>query len=115
MKDKDYQLPKQKQNPKKNLKPGLSTDVPSFDYKGAFFIVLELFVILNVIPMICVALHIPPGWPTTILGGIISGFTVAYNQKKVERFSRTFWWITAFVSLVIGAIIYLLFFRGVML
>lgn len=93
-------------------------DIPSFGYKSAIYMMLIFIVTFITIPMVCRALRISAGWPTTILGGLICGFSVAYLQfvrEKKEGISRQFWIVGGMLSLVFSAIIYILFFYAIMI
>lgn len=110
-----YNKPKKVINKKSNK---TTYDIPSFSYKYTFLMMAIVFMVLWGLPVLLVFLNIAPMWPTTLLGGLICGFSVAYVQfflEKKEGMSRNFWIVGSVLSVIIAIIIYVLYQFGLLL
>lgn len=108
-------------NKKKEYRTSLGTtdyDIPMFGYKSAMFILLLTFGSLLFLPMLFELIGIDYRFPTVVLGGLISGFSVSYSQFFLERhkgFCRNFWIVGGGLSVFAGLVIFLVMYAGILM
>lgn len=91
-------------------------DIPVFGYKSALIILLVTFISLLVIPTVCDWIGIDHRFPTVVLGGLISGFSVSFTQFFIERktgLCKSFWVVGALLSVFVALLIFLVVYAGV--
>ena len=106
---------------KKKYKTSLGTtdyDIPMFNYKSSFIIMLSLFVTLFLVAFICQTLKINERIPMIIFGGLSGGISVAYSQffiVRKEGLCKNFYIVAILVSLLSAIILGLVYFAGVLI
>lgn len=93
-------------------------DIPMFGYKSSFMILVVTFASLFIIPMLCAFIGINDKLPTVLLGGLLSGFAVAYSQFFMERdkgLCRNFWIVGGMLSLFVALLIFLVIYSGILM
>lgn len=93
-------------------------DIPMFGYRSSFIILVVTFISLFLIPMLCGVIGINDKLPTVLLGGLISGFAVAYSQFFIERdkgLCRNFWIVGGLLSFFVALLIFLVVYSGILM
>lgn len=110
-----------KQTEKKEYHTAMGTtdfNIPMFGYRSALFIMMTILITLLMISAVCGYLQVDNRMPSVILGGLVGGLSVAYSQFYIERrkgICISFWIVTALIASATGALIYLLYFTGMVL
>ena len=91
-------------------------DIPVFGYRSALLILVVTFASLMLIPQLCEWIGIDYRLPTVLLGGAISGFSVAFSQYFIERktgLCKAFWVVGCLLTVFVSFLIFLVIYAGV--
>lgn len=112
---------KTKNDEEKEYRTSLGTtdyNIPMFGYRSAFLILISTLSMLTMVAFVSGAWGVDGRGASVVLGGLAGGCSVAVSQFYIERkkgMCKSFWVVAGLLSLATGALIYLLYYAGIVL
>jgi len=92
-------------------------NIPMLGYRSALFIFITAMLTLFLIPFLMKLIFQDYRLPSSILSGLIIGFSVAFAQYRIERKKKVnagFYLLGGLISFVIAGALFIVYYAGIL-